>query len=128
LQAVGFGGVRSPFAFTEFRGSLAGLRRIWPAECTAQRLAEALTVDSRNAVAKLSKNGLNTCIAILESPYLEIIDQAIAALKAEIERCGRDFSSFDHQRPFSELVDCGFTEQDASVALDRAEEILGFWH
>jgi len=76
----------------------------------------------------LSKNGLNTSIAILESPYLEIIDQAIAALKAEIERCGRDFNSFDHQRPFSELVDCGFTEQDASVALDRAEEILGFWH
>jgi hypothetical protein len=59
---------------------------------------------------------------------LEIIDQAIAALKAEIERCGGDFNSFDPQRPFSELVNCGFTDQEASDALDRAEEILGFWH
>jgi hypothetical protein len=59
---------------------------------------------------------------------LEIVDQTIAALKAEIERCGGDFNTFDPQRPFSELVHCGFTEQKASDALDRAEEILGFWH
>jgi hypothetical protein len=59
---------------------------------------------------------------------LEIIDQAIAALKAEIERCHGDLNSFDPERPFAELVKCGFTEQQASDALDRGEEILGFWH
>lgn len=56
-----------------------------------------------------------------------IVEKAVAALKAELERCAGDLTRFDPERPLRALMDAGYSPDEASEALDQAEEQLGLW-
>jgi hypothetical protein len=57
----------------------------------------------------------------------EMIETAMLALQAELERVGGDMSRYDRERPLEALKGTGLTIDEASELLDEAEEILGFW-
>jgi hypothetical protein len=56
----------------------------------------------------------------------EIVNQAIALLKARLER-PENLEASDLVQVFEELVKSGYADEEASTALDEAEEILGIW-
>jgi hypothetical protein len=56
-----------------------------------------------------------------------IVEKAVAALRAELERCAGDPELIDPERPLRALMDAGYSPDEASEAMDQAEEQLGIW-
>jgi Holliday junction resolvasome RuvABC DNA-binding subunit len=56
-----------------------------------------------------------------------IVEKAVAELKAELERCAGNPKLIDPERPLRALMDAGYSPDEASEAIDQAEEQLGIW-
>ena len=57
----------------------------------------------------------------------EIVDRAVGLLETELERANGDVYKTDLEPLFLKLVEEGWTEDESSEALEKGEEILGFW-
>jgi hypothetical protein len=53
--------------------------------------------------------------------------QAIDALQIELERVSGNLAAFDPGRPMRDLMNQGFSPDEASNALNAGEETLGLW-
>ena len=57
----------------------------------------------------------------------EIVDRAIELLETELERANGDVFKIDLEVLFLKLVEEGWSEDESSDALEKGENILGFW-
>ena len=57
----------------------------------------------------------------------EIVDRAVELLETELERANRDVYKIDLEVLFLQLVEEGWSEAESSDALEKGENILGFW-
>ena len=57
----------------------------------------------------------------------EIVDRAIELLETELERASGDVYKTDLEVLFLKLVEEGWSEAESSDALEKGENILGFW-
>jgi hypothetical protein len=57
----------------------------------------------------------------------EIVDRAVEPLETELERANGDVYKTDLEVLFLKLVDEGWSEDESSDALEKGENILGFW-
>jgi hypothetical protein len=57
----------------------------------------------------------------------EKIEKALSVLKAELARVDGDLTLFDRQIPLQELIDAGYSPDEASSALEEAEQSVGMW-
>ncbi len=57
----------------------------------------------------------------------EIVERAVGLLEIEIERANGDVYKMDLEPLFLKMVEEGWTEDESSEALEKGEQILGFW-
>jgi hypothetical protein len=57
----------------------------------------------------------------------EIVARAIELLETELERANGDVFKIDLEVLFLKLVEEGWSEDESSDALEKGENILGFW-
>jgi hypothetical protein len=57
----------------------------------------------------------------------EIVDRAVELLETELERANGDVYKIDLEVLFLKLVEEGWSEDESSDALEKGEDILGFW-